>query len=72
MIDDQRCGLAEREDSSRNTRIARRFHHGLANRCKPACKRGASRSSAVWEYEMNASNLAPATPWLSATIPSSR
>ena len=36
-------------------RTARRFHHGLANRCNADCNRGASRSSAACEYEMNPS-----------------
>jgi hypothetical protein len=55
VIDDHRCGLADNEDSSRNILRARRFHHGLANRCKPACNLGANKSSAACEYEMNPS-----------------
>ena len=55
MIDDHKCGLAANEASSRKIRTARRFHQGLANRCNPACSRGANRSSAAWEYEMNPS-----------------
>ena len=54
-IDDHRCGLADKDDWSRNTRTARRFHHGLANRCKTACSRGASRPSAACEYDRKAS-----------------
>lgn len=34
---------------------ARLFHQGLANRCRAACKRGASNPSAACEYEMNPS-----------------
>ena len=49
VIEDHRCGLALSDDSSRKIRRARRFHHGLANRCNPACSLGARRSSAACE-----------------------
>ena len=55
VIEDHRCGLALRDDSSRNIRRARRFHHGLANRCKPAYSLGARRSSDACEYDTNPS-----------------
>ncbi len=55
VIDDHRWGFADNDDSSRKIRSARRFPHGLANRCNPACNRGANRSSAACEYEMKPS-----------------
>jgi hypothetical protein len=54
-IDDHNAGLTASPVWSRNTSNARRWCHGLANRCKPRCNAGANAPSAAWLYEMNAS-----------------
>jgi hypothetical protein len=55
MIVVQSSGVAERLVSSRNTRNARRLYHGFASDWRPRWIAGASRPSAAWLYEMNAS-----------------
>ena len=53
-IEAQRWGLADNEASSRKTRSARARYQGLAKRCRPFCRDGASRPSPAWLYEMKA------------------
>ena len=54
-IEGQRCGVAERLVSSRNTRSARRRYQGLPSRCTTDCSAAAIGLSLAWLYEMKAS-----------------